>query len=191
MWTDWSCAVNRNRKVGTNSLEPRGTNSVQTEAPLSQTPVDFVPLILPLGVIALSDAERKLSRCCMWAWAHLPKNKSTNKQKKPKTPEWSKTRPALHSSAALVPPSAGALGPVTSSCLPNGPQAQGPLKGWVPSLNKAWEMPARPRVTNRLSETCTRYHEVKKEKKKSEKNARKTDEHRKNASCTSPSYLPA
>ena len=24
----------------------------------------------------------------------------------------------------------------------------GPLKGWVPSLNTAWEMPARPRVTN-------------------------------------------
>lgn len=35
----------------------------------------------------------------------------------------------------------------------------GPLKGWVPSLNKAWEMPARPRVTNGWRETWTCYHE--------------------------------
>lgn len=37
-------------------------------------------------------------------------------------------------------------------------------------MNKAWEMPARPRVTNGLSETCTCYHEEK--KKKNIKNAR-------------------
>lgn len=44
----------------------------------------------------------------------------------------------------------------------------GPLKGWVPSLNKAWEMPARPRVTNGQRETWTCYHEEKKIKRPQE-----------------------
>lgn len=40
-----------------------------------------------------------------------------------------KKKPPLNWIAALVPPSAGTSGAVASGCLPDGPQAQGPLKG--------------------------------------------------------------
>lgn len=42
-----------------------------------------------------------------------------------------KKKKGLHSNlnVAFVPPSAGALGAVASGWLPDGPQAQGPLKG--------------------------------------------------------------
>lgn len=161
MWTDWSCAVNRNRKVGTNSLEPRGTNTAQTKGPLIRLSWILLNLFYFNGWLH-SLTLRENYRCRMLAWARCFLPKKTKK----KMHEWSKTRPVLRSSAALVPPSVGTLDPVTSGCLPNGPQAQGPLKGWVPSLNKAWEMPARPGVTNGLSETCTCYHEKKRNHKK-------------------------
>lgn len=66
-----------------------------------------------------------------------------------------KKEPFLYLDAALVPPSAGSSGAVASGCLPDGPQAQGPLKG----VNAIFEqgmgtMPARPRVwTNGQRET--------------------------------------
>lgn len=40
-----------------------------------------------------------------------------------------KKDPSLYLNVALVPPSAGTSGAVASGCLPDGPQAQGPLKG--------------------------------------------------------------
>ena len=42
MWPGQSCAVNRNRKVGTNSLEPRSTNTIQrTKTPHYEGPTSL------------------------------------------------------------------------------------------------------------------------------------------------------
>lgn len=142
MWPDWSCAVNRNRKVGTNSLEPLGANTVQTKVPTPPSPSqtgglghisfllegDYTPWLWekPLQMLHVT-----------WANCVLPLKKCLNEAKRGLS-----SAQTLHLCHHLQ---ARWVLWHRAVCQ-TGRRLRGLWRGWVPSLNKAWEMPARPRA---------------------------------------------